>query len=48
MGPTETARNERRTVQVTVTVGENVYTIAVPLRFTARAGKSGVANKSRN
>lgn len=48
MGSTETARNEPRTVQVTVTVGDEAYSIPVPLRFTARAGKSGLAHLSRN
>lgn len=48
MGGTEDARRAPRTVQLTVTVSGEAYTIAVPLRFTAKAGKTGVATIARN
>lgn len=48
MGGTSDARREDRTVQVTVTVDSEVFTIPVLLRYDARAGKSGTATTQRN
>jgi hypothetical protein len=43
MGGAETVRRESRTVRVTVTVAGNVHETDVTLRYSARAGKNGIA-----
>ena len=48
MGGTENATKAGRTVQITITVNGDMYTVSVPLRFTAKAGRTGVATNVRN
>lgn len=47
LGATEDARGAARTVLVSISVDGTAYAVQVPLRFTARAGRSGTANKTR-
>lgn len=48
LGGSQTVSKEARTVRVTITVDGTTYTSLVPLTYSAKAGKSGVAKKPKS
>lgn len=48
MGGTETVTKSPRTLPLTITVDGATYSTTIPLNFTAKAGKTGVAKRPRD